>query len=225
MNIQQELFKLQDLKYKDFQAKLMPTVNPDVIIGVRTPQLRLLAKSFAKTAEAEVFLKSLPHKFYEENNVHACIIEQIKDYKTALAETERFLPCVDNWATCDMFLPKVFKKHTQELFGRIKEWVKSNDTYTVRYGIKLLMSLYLDEHFKPEYLALVAFVRSEEYYVNMMRAWYFATALAKQYDTAVLYITENRLDKWTHNKTIQKAVESYRITKEQKEYLKTFRIK
>jgi len=225
VNIQQELFKLQDLKYKDFQAKLMPTVDPDVVIGVRTPQLRSLAKEFAKTAEAEDFIKSLPHKYYEENNVHACIIEQIKDYKTVLAETERFLPHVDNWATCDMFLPKVFKKHTEELLERIKVWIGSDKTYTIRYGIKLLMSLYLDEHFKPEYLDMVASVKSEEYYVNMMRAWYFATALAKQYDAALPYITENCLDIWTHNKAIQKAVESYRITKEQKEYLKTFRVK
>jgi len=225
MNIQQELFKLQDLKYKDFHSKLMPTVNPDLVIGVRVPHLRSLAKKLKGTAEAERFIRELPHKHYEENNIHAFLIEQIKDYKTALAETERFLPCVDNWATCDMFLPKVFKKHTEELLEHIKLWIRSDKPYTVRYGIKLLMQLYLDEHFKTEYMDMVASVKSEEYYVNMMRAWYFATALAKQYDAALPYITENRLDRWTHNKTIQKAVESYRITKEQKEYLRNFRIK
>ena len=225
MDIQKELFKLQDLKYRDFQAKLMPTVDKDTIIGVRTPQLRSIAKEFAKTNEAEVFLKKLPHKYYEENNVHACIIEQTKDYETAIAQTHRFLPFVDNWATCDMFLPKVFKKHTEELLEPIKVWMASDEPYIVRYGIKLLMALYLDEHFKAEYPQMVASVKSDEYYVNMMRAWYFATALAKQYDAVISFITENRLDKWTHNKTIQKAVESYRITKEQKAYLRTFRIK
>ncbi len=223
MDIQKELFKLQDLKYRDFHAKLMPSIDKERIIGVRTPQLRALAKEFSKTKEAEEFLCALPHQYYEENNIHICLIEHIKDYPVALAEIKRFLPYIDNWATCDMSIPKAFKKHTQELLPYIKEWIKSNSAYTIRYGIKQLMSLYLDGEFKEEYLQLVAQVKSDEYYVNMMRAWYFATALAKQYDSTIPYITENQLDIWTHNKTIQKAVESYRISAEVKEYLKTLR--
>ncbi len=223
MDIQKELFKLQDLKYRDFHAKLVPNLDKERIIGVRTPQLRALAKAFSKTKEAEQFLLALPHQYYEENNIHICLIEYIKDFNAALTEIERFLPCIDNWVTCDMSTPKSFKKHTQELLPHIKEWIRSKETYTIRYGIKQLMSLYLDGEFKDEYLSLVAQVKSDEYYVNMMRAWYFVTALAKQYDSTISYITENRLDKWTHNKTIQKAVESYRITAEVKESLKTLR--
>lgn len=211
-----ELFKLQDLKYRDFHAKLMPTVDKDRIIGVRVPDLRKLAKRVKGTEAAEIFLKNLPHEYYEENNLHAFLIECIKDFDVALSETERFLPYIDNWATCDMFYPKVFNRNQEKLMPKTDEWIKSGRTYTVRYAIGLLLRM----DFKKEHMAMVAEVKSEEYYVNMMVAWYFATALSKNYEEAVCYIKENRLDKWVHNKTIQKATESYRIEKDTKEYLK-----
>lgn len=223
--VTKELFLMQDAEYKKFQAKLIPTVNPDVIIGVRTPNLRKYAKELFKTPDAAAFLKELPHKYYEENCLHAFITECIKDYETALFETERFLPYIDNWATCDTFVPKVFKKNTDALLKPIKKWLKSKEIYTVRYAIGLLMGLYLDEKFEPEQLRLVAGVKSEEYYVNMMIAWYFATALAKQYDSAISYIPDKKLDKWVHNKTIQKAIESRRISAETKDYLRTLKMK
>ena len=224
MNIEKKLFSMQDIGYREFHSRLMPTVDPSKIIGVRTPMLRNFAKEFAKTPESAEFLKQLPHKYYEENNLHGCLIEWIKDYDEALNELERFLPYIDNWATCDMFMPKIFKKHTDELLPKIKTWLKSGHVYTIRYAEGLLMRLYLDDNFKPEYLKWAAEIKSDEYYVNMMTAWYFATALAKQYDETVIYLTEKRLSPWVHNKTIQKAVESYRISKETKEYLKTLRI-
>ena len=223
--LQKRLFALQDKVYKEFHQKLMPTVNPDCVIGIRTPVLRKFAKDFAKEDGAEKFLKSLPHKYYEENNLHAFLLMGEKDFDTALAKTEEFLPYIDNWATCDVFKPKIFAKNTDRLIGRIYEWIKSGKTYTVRYGIGLLMSYYLDENFKEEYAKTVSQVRSDEYYINMMIAWYFATALAKQYDSVIKYLTEKRLPDWVHNKTIQKAVESFRISPETKEYLKTLRIK
>lgn len=225
MNIQEELFAMQDLEYKAFHAKLMPTVPPERIIGIRVPVLRKFAKAFAKTEESRTFLACLPHEYYEENNLHAFVAEQNRDFDTALAETERFLPYIDNWATCDMFFPKVFAKNPQKLLPKMEEWLESEKPYTVRYAIGLFMRLCLDEDFLPEYLERIAKIRSEEYYVNMMIAWFFATALAKQYDAALPYITEQRLDIWTHNKAIQKAVESNRIPKETKEYLKTLKIK
>ncbi|MBQ4109634.1 MAG: DNA alkylation repair protein [Clostridia bacterium] len=224
MNIIKEILTLQDIEYKNFHQKLMPTINPDRIIGVRVPALRKLAKDFYKSGDFQSFLSSLPHKYYEENNIHAFLIEQIKDYDKAIYETENFLPYIDNWATCDMFQPKIFKKHKKELLERIKIWIKSEKTYTVRYAINQLMTHFLDEDFNPEFLKSVADVKSDEYYINMMRAWYFATALAKQYDATLPYITNNRLDKWTHNKTIQKAVESNRISKDTKVYLKSYKI-
>ncbi|MEA4932734.1 MAG: DNA alkylation repair protein [Lawsonibacter sp.] len=223
--IQRRLFELQDPKYKDFQCKLMPTVNPETVIGVRTPELRKLAKDYSKSPEAIIFLKILPHRYYEENNLHGFPIETIKDYDAAIAAVDAFLPYIDNWATCDLLSLKLFKKHLPELYEKIKVWLKSDKTYTVRFGIGMLMSFYLDEHFKPEMLALVAGVRSDEYYINMMIAWYFATALAKQYDETIPYIREQRLEKWTHNKAIQKAIESYRISDEFKVYLRTLKIK
>ena len=219
------LFELQDLKYKDFHSKLMPTVDPETVIGVRTPELRSFARELAKTSDAAEYIKILPHKYYEENNLHAFLLEKIKDYDVLIKALDSFLPFVDNWATCDLMSPPIFKKHKEELLEKIKEWIKSEHTYTVRFGIKMLMSFYLDDNFKAEYLELVAAVKSEEYYVNMMIAWYFATALAKQYGSAVAYLENRRLDKWVHNKTIQKAVESYRITEEQKEYLRSLRLK
>ena len=222
-NVQTRLFELQDLKYRDFHAKLMPTVNKEKIIGVRTPALRVFAKKYGKTDEAKEYLQILPHQYYEENNLHGLLIEQIKDYDTCLEELERFLPYIDNWATCDIPRPKCFAKHKTELLPVIKEWIASGNTYTIRYGIGTLMSFYLDEDFKPEYIELVASVQSEEYYVNMMIAWYLATALAKQWDATIPYLEERKLSPWVHRKTIQKAVESFRITSEQKVYLKSLR--
>ena len=222
--ISEELFALQDTEYQTFQSKLMPTIPPETVIGVRTPLLRKLAKELAGTPQAEHFLQSLPHRYYEENNLHAFLIEQIWDYDTALAETERFLPYINNWATCDCFCPKVFAKHKAELLIPLRRWLGSDQTYTVRYAMGMLMRYYLDEDFQPEYLAWVAGVHSEEYYLNMMRAWYFATALAKQPDAALPWLTDRRLDVWTHNKTIQKAAESYRISPEMKQQLRELRI-
>lgn len=224
-NITARLFALQDLNYKEFHSKLMPTVDPSVIIGVRTPDLRRLGKELKGSQEAETFLHSLPHTYYEENNLHGIFIEQIKDYEMCIATLNELLPYVDNWATCDLISPKIFKKHLPELLEQIKTWLSSEHTYTIRFAMKMLMTFYLEEHFSPEYPQMVAAVKSQEYYVNMMIAWYFATALAKQYDAVLPYLTEQRLEMWTHNKTIQKAVESYRITPEQKAYLKTLRRK
>ena len=223
-DVLEQLLALRENDYQVFQAKLMPTVPPETIIGVRTPLLRKLAKELYGTPQAKAFLNSLPHKYYEENNLHAFLIEQIRDYDRALAETERFLPCIDNWATCDCFCPKVFAKHKDELIVPIRRWLDSDRLYTVRYAIGMLMRHYLDEAFRSEFLAWVAGVQSEEYYINMMRAWYFATALAKQPDSAFAWLTERRLDAWTHNKTIQKAVESYRIPAEMKQQLRGMRI-
>ena len=222
-SLQIELFSLQDLKYKEFHQKLMPTVNPDKVIGIRTPVLRKFAKDFSKREEAESFIKNLPHKYYEEDNLHAFLLEEIKDYEILIEELNKFLPFVDNWATCDMMRPKTLKNHKTELLEDIKRWLNSKDTYTIRFAVNCLMLYYLEEDFKPEYLQWVKNIESQEYYINMVRAWYFATALAKQYDETVKILENNALDKWTHNKTIQKANESYRITKEQKEYLRTLK--
>ncbi len=221
--LQIELFSLQDLKYKEFHQKLMPTVNPDKVIGIRTPVLRKFAKEFGKREEAQSFLKNLPHKYYEEDNLHAFLLEQIKDYDILIKELKNFFPFVDNWATCDMMRPKILKNHKEELLEDIKKWIASKDTYTVRFAVNCLMNYYLEEDFKLEYLLWVKNIESQEYYINMVRAWYFATALVKQYDETIKVLENNELDKWTHNKTIQKAIESYRITNEQKEYLKTLK--
>ena len=220
--ILKRLFEMQDLKYRDFHSKLMPTVDRELVIGVRIPDLRKLAKEFSKTPFAADFMRSLPHKYYEENNLHAFLIEQIKDYDECIAQINRFLPFVDNWATCDMMRPKIFRKHLTELLDEIYKWIKSDDVYAVRFGIEMLMCHYLDDAFRPEYPEWVSQIRSEEYYIRMMVAWYFATALSKRYDEIVPYIENFRLDADTHNKTIRKAVESYRITDEQKAYLRKF---
>lgn len=225
VDIQQELFALQDLSYRDFHAKLMPTVDKARVIGVRTPNLRAFAKEFGKTEEAKEFLKVLPHQYYEENNLHGLLIEQIKDYPTLIRELNRFLPCIDNWATCDLLTVRVVKKHLDTFTEEVERWLASDHIYTIRFGIGMLMRYYLEEHFSLEYPEKVAKIRSKEYYVNMMRAWYFATALAKRYEAIFPFLEEKRLDAWTHNKTIQKAIESYRITQEQKAYLRTLRIK
>ena len=250
--IKDTLFSMQDVKYRDFHAKLMPTIDKETIIGVRTPALRKYAKELMKTdllqetmgngsnavcpnllpneaveikAGLEVFLQDLPHEYYEENNLHGFIIEAMKDYDQCLAAINAFLPYVDNWATCDMMGPKVFKKHLSELRAQIQMWLDSGEDYTIRFGVNMLMKYYLDEAFEPEYLDWVASIQSEEYYVKMVVAWYFATALAKQYEATIGIVEQKRLEKWTHNKTIQKAVESYRITDEQKCYLKTLKMK
>ena len=223
-SLQKQLFELQDLKYRDFHSKLLPGIDKEKIIGIRTPQLRKFAKEFAKTKEADLFLQDLPHTYYEENNLHMMLVSWMKDYGACLKEVRRFLPYIDNWATCDLPLPKCFEKHKTELLPEIQSWIMDTHTYTIRYGIGVLVRLYLDEAFLPEFPELVAQVRSEEYYVNMMIAWYMATALAKQWETIIPYIEQKKLPEWVHRKTIQKAVESYRITPEQKAYLKTFRL-
>ena len=223
-NFQQRICALQDLSYRDFQAKLIPTVDPETVIGIRTPALRKLARELAKGEDVQSFLDGLPHQYYDENNLHAFLIEQCKDFDRTVALLDAFLPYVDNWATCDLCSPKVFAKHLPELLPHIMRWTASNQTYTIRFGLEMLMRYYLDGAFQPAYLELAASLRSEEYYVNMMIAWFFATALAKQYDAALPYLAERRLEAWTHNKTIQKAVESNRISPEQKGYLKTLRL-
>lgn len=222
-SLQKQLFELQDLKYRDFHSKLLPGIDKEKIIGIRTPQLRKFAKEFAKTEESTLFLQELPHTYYEEKNLHMMLVSWMKDYDACLKEVKRFLPYIDNWATCDLPLPKCFEKYKTELLPEIRAWITDMHTYTIRYGIGVLMRLYLDEAFSPEFPELVAQVRSEEYYVNMMIAWYMATALAKQWETVIPYIEQKKLPEWVHRKTIQKAVESYRITPEQKAYLKTFR--
>lgn len=222
--IEELLFELRDEEYAAFQAKLTPSVDRELFIGVRVPEVRKLAKQLKNEPTASEFIRELPHKYYDENMLHGLLVSEIKDFDKAIEETNRFLPFVDNWAVCDIMSPKVFKKHKAELIESIRKWTGSDETYTIRFGIEMLMSHFLDEDFKAEYLEIPAVIRSEEYYVNMMIAWFFATALAKQWDAAIPYIENNRLDKWTHNKTIQKAVESYRITDEQKAYLKTLKI-
>ena len=221
--LQKQLFELQDLKYRDFHSKLMPETDKETVIGIRTPVLRKFVKEFAGTSEAEAFLRQLPHRYYEENNLHMMLITGIKDYEKCMEEIQRFLPCIDNWATCDYPAPKCFARHKDQVLEEAKRWISSGETYVIRYGIGMLMRLFLDEDFSSEYLEMAAAVQSQEYYVNMMIAWYFATALAKQWDATVPYIEHHKLPDWVHRKTIQKAVESYRITPEQKEYLKGFR--
>ena len=219
------LFKMQDKEYRDFQTKLIPTASLDTFIGIRTPDLRKYAKELVKEKKYSKFLEELPHKYFDENQLHAFIISEIKDYDECIKSVNAFLPYVNNWATCDQMSPKIFKKHHDELLVEIKKWIKSKETFTIRFGTGMLMEHFLDDDFKPEYLEWISKIRSEEYYVNMMTAWYFATALAKQYKETIPYIEKNKLDKWTHNKTIQKSIESYRITEEQKKYLKSLKIK
>ena len=220
MKIQKELFSLQDKEYMKFLSKLTPNVSEDTIIGVRIPEIRKLAKKLVKNNEYEDFLKELPHKYYDENLLHGAIISESKNFEKCIKLLDNFLPFVDNWAVCDTISPKIFKKYKKELIEKIKEWSQSDKTYTCRFGVEMLMTHFLDEDFKKEYLEMVANIHSEEYYVKMVVAWFFATALAKQWDYAVIYLENNRLDVWVHNKTIQKARESLRISLEKKEYLK-----
>ncbi len=223
--VREKLFSMQDLRYKEFHSKLMPTVESDLVIGVRTPELRKFAKEFLKTDMAGAFLQTLPHKYYEENNLHAFMISSLKDFDETVEYLNVFLPFVDNWATCDMMRPAVFKKHRPELLAEIEKWLKSDEPYTVRFAIEMLMVHFLEEDFSIFYPQKVAEIRSDEYYVKMMIAWYFATALAYRYEEILPFIENKNLEPWTHNKAIQKSVESYRITTEQKKYLKKLKIK
>ena len=223
MDIQERLFALQDKGYQEFSSKLIPTVPQEKIIGVRTPALRQLAREVIAAGAAETFLRELPHTYHEENQLHAFILSADKDYDSCLAYVNEFLPYVDNWATCDQMSPKVFKKHRPELLLQIKTWLKAEQTYTVRFAIGMLMAHFLDEDFDRSYLEMAAQIRSEEYYINMMIAWYFATALAKQYEAALPFIEDKRLSPWTHNKAIQKACESRRVSAAHKAYLRTLK--
>lgn len=227
MDIEKILFEMADEGYKSFNARLIPTVDPDTMIGVRTPELRKLAKHIIKEEKEWMmyFMNDLPHRYYEENNLHAFLIESIKELDECIYETEKFLPYVDNWATCDLFSPKVFKKYPAEVHRKAWEWIDSQKTYTIRYGVGILLSNYLEDHFSEKDLEKVASIRSDEYYVNMMIAWYFSIALVKQYSSAVKYLENKVLDKFIHQKSIQKAVESRRISEERKDYLRSLRIK
>ena len=224
MTVRERLFALRDLPYRDFLRPLIPTVPAETVLGVRTPALRALAKELRDTPEAAAFLAELPHTYYEENNLHGFLLCRIRDYAACVAAIDRFLPFVDNWATCDSMSPACFARHPDLLESDLRRWIASGRTYSVRFGLRCLMNHFLDERFRPEYLDLAASIHSEEYYVNMMVAWFFATALAKQNDAALPYLEQRRLDPWVHNKTIQKARESYRVSPEQKEYLKSLKI-
>lgn len=220
--MEEKLLALRDEKYQAFMARLVPNVAPETILGVRTPDLRRLAREIG---EREAFLRDLPHKYFEENQLHDFLLEREKDFETAVSQVDAFLPYVDNWATCDQLNPKIFKKHRPELLPHIHCWLASTHPYTIRFGVKMLMDHFLEADFSPAYPALVAGIRHEDYYVKMMVAWYFASALAKQYAAVLPYLTDHRLEPWTHNKAIQKTLESYRITPEQKETLKLYRVK
>lgn len=222
-DIVKRLFELQDTAYRDFHSRLVPTLDKETIIGVRIPALRAFAKELSKSEDIDLFLNSLPHKYYEENNLHAFIIEGISDFDECVKALDKFLPYVDNWATCDSLRPKCFRGNEERLHLKALHWIEDDRVYVKRFGIGVLMNHFLDEHFEECYLEAVSVIRSDEYYINMMIAWFFATALAKQYDKAVVYLEQHRLDVWTHNKTIRKAIESYRITQEQKAYLKTLK--
>lgn len=226
IRIQKELLELQDVAYKEFHTPLIPNVDPNRIIGVRTPILRAYAKNVAKYEECDDFLNALPHFYYEENNLHCALLaikyKQVKEY---IDKLEEFLPYIDNWATCDMVKPSVFKKNPDLVYEYVKKWLKSDCVYTARFGIVTLLSQYLDDNFKPEMLDFVASVKLEDYYAKMAVAWYFSIALVKQYDATIGYFTKPVLDKWIHNKAIQKATESLRITDDMKQYLRTLKIK
>lgn len=223
MNIQKRLFELSDEKNADFSAKLTPGIDREKFLGVRIPASRKLAKEIIKENEHKDFLNSLPHKYYDENILHSILISEIKDYDECIKYIDEFLPYVDNWAVCDTMSPKAFKNKHERLMNDILRWVDSDQTYTIRFGLKMLMAHFLDNDFKNEYLKIPAKIKSDEYYINMMIAWFYATALAKQWDSTIVYIENGVLDKWVHNKAIQKARESYRITAEQKEYLKSLK--
>ena len=223
--VRERLFALRDETNAAFMARLVPTLPPESVLGVRMPDCRALAKELCRMPDIGEFLTDLPHRYLDENNLHALILNEEKDCAAAVAALDVFLPYVDNWATCDSLRPKAFKKHPPALPDECRRWMRSAEPYTVRFGIEMLMTHYLDKDFRPEYLEEVSIIKSKEYYVNMMIAWYFATALAKQYETAISYIEQRRLDVWTHNKTIRKAIESYRVPDEHKAYLRTLTIR
>lgn len=225
-SIQNKLFALRDEGYRQFQAKLMPTVSPEAIIGVRTPALRRLAKEAYGGKDAKDFLGSLPHTYYDENNLHGALLEFISDFDAALDAVEKFLPYIDNWATCDMFCPKALRKEPVRLLEAIKRWLVSDHVYTVRYGLVRLTFWYLESsNFSPAILELAATVKNDDYYVQMAVAWLFSIALAKQWEATLPYFTEGRLDRWIHNKAIQKAIESHQLTPPQKEFLRSLKRK
>ena len=221
--LQNRLFQMRDEKYAEFQAKLTPGIPPEDFIGVRVPQLRQFVKEFSREEEHEEFMRELPHRYYDENMLHGLLIERIRDCEECIAAIDEFLPYVDNWAVCDIMSPKILGKHKERLMEKILQWTQSAHTYTCRFGMEMLMTFFLDDDFESRYLEIPAGIVSEEYYVNMMTAWFFATALAKQWDDTIPYIEQKRLSQWVHRKTIQKAVESRRITPDQKEYLRTLR--
>ena len=223
MTVLNSLKAQEDKDFKEFQSKLVPNIDPATIIGVRTPQMKQIAKQYFGTKEGDAFLKKLPHKYYEENMVHFFMIAMIKDFDECTAAVEEFLPYIDCWPVCDQSSPKVYKKNHDKLLPFIKKWIGSEHVYTARFGMRMLMNEFLDADFKKEYLKLVADKQGEDYYLKMMIAWYFATALAKQYDAAIIYIEKHKLDPWVHRKAIQKAVESYRVTEEHKIYLKNLK--
>lgn len=222
--LREELLELKNESNADFQAKLMPGIARETVLGIKIPILRTVEKKYRNTVESEKFIKELPHKYFDENLLHGIFISNLNDYDRVIEELEQFFPYIDNWAVCDTIRPKAFKKYKAELLTKIREWISSEKTYTIRFGIEMLMTYYLDESFEDEYLELVAGVRSEEYYVNMMIAWYFATALAKQWDATFPYIESKKLPLWVHNKSIQKARESFRITEDQKIILKSLKM-
>lgn len=223
--VRARLLALQDEKNAPFMAKLVPTLPPESVLGVRMPDCCSLARELCREPDIGLFLADLPHRYLDENNLHALILNEEKDYAAAVAALDAFLPYVDNWATCDALRPKAFKKHPPALPDECRRWIKSGEIYAVRFGIEMLMTHYLDADFRTEYLEEVSIIKSDEYYVNTMIAWYFATALAKQYEAAVPYIEQRRLAPWTHNKTIRKAIESYRVTENHKAYLRTLALK
>ncbi|MCR4929512.1 MAG: DNA alkylation repair protein [Lachnospiraceae bacterium] len=223
MSVYERLSKFKDNEYREFQSKLVPNISKDTILGVRTPDMRNIAKEVFGTKEGNDFLKKLPHKYYEENLVHFFLIAMIKDFDECIKETERFLPYIDCWPVCDQSSPKVFKKKHEELLPYIKKWIDSDHVYTSRFGMRMLMNEFLDKDFKPEYLKWVCSKKGEDYYLKMMVAWYFATALAKQYDASIVYFEKRKLDEWCHKKAIQKAIESYRVSDEHKDYLRSLK--
>ncbi len=224
MNIYEKLLGMQDKKFKKFNAALIPNIDPETVVGVKTPQLRAMAKELFKAGEYADFISGLPHACFEENQIHAFVLAEIKDFDECRRKVEVFLPYIDNWATCDQLAPKTFGRHKSELLSCIERWICSEHTYTVRFAVNMLMRHFLDEDFHPRYLQMTAEINREDYYVNMVCAWYFATALAKQWEETLPYVTERRLDKWTHNKTVQKALESRRITDEQKQLLRKYKL-
>ena len=223
MTISERLAAFASEKYRDFQSKLVPGIPKETMLGVKTPDLRRIAKEIRGTEEAEAFLAELPHRYYEENQVHFFLIAMIRDFDECVKAVEIFLPYVDCWPVCDQSSPKVFSKNHEKLLPMIQRWMGSEHVYTVRFGIRMLMNEFLGEDFSPAYLEWVARVPGQDYYIRMMVAWYFATALAKQYEESVIYIKDRRLDPWTHKKAIQKAIESFRVSDEHKQYLKTLR--